>query len=286
MKVFDKFPKTPAGEEINTVLYDSQLRWSMLRSRWVYRARESFNAWAVRPMENQFFRQWLKQAPLHRQVEAMGLPYRSVDSHLNGRLDLSVNPSKLLVSLSMKASFPSRQDRNRAAGQFIWKGQWDLPRFDFQAGSRYRFIQDIWQHRHDLARSNAYRELLDQLEQGRPLRSHHKGILLNTPEKIMAYLQMYLGYMDSMARQGFDKQQGKDRLGVAIDRHGEIVKLNRGLHRLAMAQIVGLEDVVVRVRAVHELWWQDVTQGKAGEQALERMAHALPTCRPASRLVV
>ncbi|MHB0774449.1 hypothetical protein [Halomonas sp. WWR20] len=273
--------RTPSGEEVQPALYDPRLRWSMLRTRWAYAARESFTARLVRPVEDRLFERWLKQGPPGRQVEAMGLPYRSVSAYLGPVLELHVNPCGLKRSLSMKASFPNGRDRSRAASAFIWKGDWDLTRYDFREGSRYVFIQDIWQHREDLARSASYRQLLQRLEADKPFRSHQKGILLNTPDKILEYLQVYIGYMEDMAGQGFDKGLGKDPLGVVIDRHGEILKVNRGLHRLAMAQVLGLDEIVVRVRAVHELWWQQVTRGAHGERALKRVAQALPDCRPA-----
>ncbi|GAB2796782.1 hypothetical protein GCM10027040_24130 [Halomonas shantousis] len=274
--------RTPSGEEVHAALYDPHLRWSMLRARWAYVVRESFTARLVRPVEDRLFERWLKQDPPGHQIEAMGLPYRSVSAYLGPALELHVDPQHLVQSLSMKASFPGKRERSRAASAFIWKGDWDLARYDFREGSRYVFIQDIWQHRLDLSRSDAYRQLLQRLEAGKPFRSHQKGILLNTPDKILAYLQIYIGYMESMAGQGFDKGLGKDPLGVVIGRHGDILKVNRGLHRLAMAQVLGLDDIVVRVRAVHELWWESVTQGEYGEPALKRMVQALSECRPAS----
>src|SRR3546814_17284622 len=75
--------------------------------------------------------------------------------------------------------------------------------------------------------------------------------LLNTPEKIRDYLRVYIGFLDDMALNGFDPSRGKDPLGVAIKRKGRILKINRGLHRLAMALRLGLLSIPVRVRCVH-----------------------------------
>ncbi|GHA87908.1 hypothetical protein [Modicisalibacter luteus] len=225
---------------------------------------------------------WMTKARLADQVQAMGLPRRSVDKHLDSGLELRVDPCELLRLISIPKSFPIKSERRKATNVFLWQGDWDLTYADFRTTYRYRFIHDIWTNRSGLEQSEAYVDLNRMLAQGKPFRSHQKGILLNTPEKILQYLSIYIDYMKSMQRIGFDSTQGKDRLGVAIDRHGGIVKLNRGLHRLAMAQVLALEEITVRVRSVHADWWHDVTQGETGEKALERMVNALQECQPVS----
>ncbi|SFH70489.1 hypothetical protein SAMN04487959_10848 [Modicisalibacter xianhensis] len=276
-----KMPRTPSGEALSTDLYDPRLRWSMWRARWTSTTREAFERRVIRPLEDRLFQRWLTNGFLADQVEEMGLPYRSVDDYLGESLDLRIDPRQLICSLSMKKSFPKSNQRNKAKNLFIWKGDWDLVRYDFHKGQRYTFINDIWLNRHALEQSQAYRELVSLIEKGKPFTSHQKGLLLNTPDKVLAYLETYVGYMNEMARTGFDNSLGKDRLGVAIDRHGGIVKINRGLHRLAMAQVLGLEEIVVRVRAVHADWWRDVMQGETGEKALQNMAEALRESKPA-----
>nr|WP_299379369.1 hypothetical protein [uncultured Halomonas sp.] len=281
MSSIEKLPKLPSGEPVLPALYDPQLRWAMLRSRWAYRIRLAFEACVLRPLENRLFERWLKQERFARQVEATGLPYRSVEAYLDKNLELQVDPNALTTLISIPRSFPVKSERRSALNQFIWKGDWDRTRYDFSKGSRYRFIDDIWRHRDEPVQSAAYKRLVHRIEQGKPFRSHHKGILLNTPDKVLAYLNVYIGYMKDMQRHGFNNTLGKDRLGVAIDRHGRVVKLNRGLHRLAMAQVLELKAIPVQVRSVHARWWFQVTSGKRGEAALVKMVEALRECRPA-----
>ncbi|MDN3522073.1 hypothetical protein [Halomonas ramblicola] len=151
---------------------------------------------------------------------------------------------------------------------------------DQRNGSRYRFISDLETHRDDLTGSEAFRKFKARLESGRPWRSHQKGVLLDSEERILTYLRVYLSFMDDMAARGFDAQRGKDDLGVAVSREGRLIKINRGLHRLAMAQRVGLDSVPVTVKAVHREWWQRVTAGTTGQAALERVKAALAECTP------
>src|SRR5690606_20027250 len=127
-------------------------------------------------------------------------------------------------------------------------------------------------------RTERYQELLAALNRGQPWRSHQTGVYLDTPDKIYRYLQVYVGFLDSMARDGYVAERCRDEIGVAISRDGRILKINRGLHRLAMAQRVGLPSIPVRVHAVHRLWWEEVTRGVSGMAALERMCSALRDC--------
>src|SRR3546814_17279601 len=100
-----------------------------------------------------------------------------------------------------------------------------------------------------------FQKLMARIERGEPWASHQQGVLLNTPEKIRDYLRVYIGFLDDMALNGFDPSRGKDPIGVAIKRKGRILKINRGLHRLAMAQRLGLLSIPVSVRCVHRVWW-------------------------------
>ncbi|MGC3874666.1 hypothetical protein ACPF7Z_15500 [Halomonas sp. GXIMD04776] len=275
-------PRSPSGEPVHPALYDPELRWAMLRSRWAYTLRSAFEIRVLRPLEDRLLERWLKQKRFARQVEAMGLPYRSVETYLGNKLELQVDPNALIQQISIRRSFPVKSERRTALNQFIWGGDWDYKCFDFRTGHRYRFIEDIWRHQDDLIESASYYRLMQRIEQGKPFRSHHKGILLNTPDKALAYLNVYVGYMKDMQRHGFDRTLGKDRLGVAIDRQGHVVKVNRGLHRLAMAQVLELGHIPVQVRAVHAQWWFEVTNGEQGEGALVNMVEALRDCRPAS----
>lgn len=74
--------------------------------------------------------------------------------------------------------------------------------------------------------------------------------------------------------------RGKDTLDVAVTREGRLLKINRGLHRLAMAQYLGLSSVPVTVKAVHREWWQAITQGAQGTEVLRRVVAALADCEP------
>lgn len=246
-------------------------------TRRVIRLRGAVQQGVVRPLETALFSYWQRGWPGGDLVARRGLPRRVVDARLSAALVVEIDPRQLI------------RDRNAAgvggkknpSSAFIWDGDWDRSRGDLRFGSRYRFISDLDENRDDLTRTERFRQYRSRLAAGNPWRSRSQGLVLDSEEKILAYLHTYLGYLDHMATHGFDASLGKDALGVAVTRDGTLLKINRGLHRLAMAQRLGLPSIPVVVRAVHRQWWARVVQGARGEQALARVAAALPGCLPA-----
>ncbi|QTF92569.1 hypothetical protein [Halomonas sp. BM-2019] len=281
LQLASRLPLTPTGETVHPPLYDPSLRRRMLTSRLAYRAKMAFQQALGRPFEERLFRRWRARRDASRMLEAQGLPRRSLETALAERLDLTVEPRRLVRGFSYPAGFPDRLARRKASNLFLWDGDWDLPRHYLVDSGRTHFMQDLWRHRLAPEQSTAFQQLQARAEQGDPLRSHHRGLLLDSRERILEYLRLYLLYMEDMACFGFDAGAGKDRLGVAVDRHGRLIKINKGLHRLAMAQVLGVPRVTVRVRSVHRRWWEAQTAGAGGDEALERLARALPHCDPA-----
>ncbi len=274
-------PLTPTGETVHPPLYDRRLRRRMLRSRVAYLAKMAFQHALGRPFEDFLFRRWQRNREACRTLEQQGLPRRSLESALGERLDLEIDPRRLVRGFSYPDGFPDRLERRKASNLFLWEGDWDRPRHYLADSGHVRFIQDIWRHRLAPEESDTFQQLEASRLSGNPMRSHHRGMLLDSRERILEYLRLYLLYMEDMACFGFDAGAGKDRLGVAVDRRGQLIKINKGLHRLAMAQVLGLPRITVRVRSVHRAWWDEQTRDCGGEEALERLVSALRRCTPA-----
>ncbi|QOR39025.1 hypothetical protein HNO52_11225 [Billgrantia diversa] len=270
-------PLTPTGELVYPPLYDPALRYRMLCSRTAHVLKEGFKRHLGRPLEEWLFRRWLDGKAGGALLEQNGLPRRSVEAYLDERLDIAIDPEALECGLDFPVSFPSRSQRRRIANFFIWSGDWDQLTMNLANSQRRRFIQDLWTQRLDLTASASYAELMSRLEKGLPRRLHHQGILLDSERRILAYLSRYLLYMEDMSCFGFKSDLGKDRLGVVLDRNGNIIKINKGLHRLAMARVVGLKRVTVRVRGVHQHWWEAHKTGARGREAMENVAMSLPS---------
>lgn len=268
----------PGADRAFAPLADARIRNRVVMAHLVNRGKQSVQRHIGRPVGRVFLRRWMRDKIESRYVEAFGLPRHIVEEVLGAEaLTLHVDPRKL-IRIAVHA--PRNVEKRPSSLAFIWEGTWDQRREDLRVGTRYQLISDLDENRGQLERTQRYRYLMRCIEEGRPWSSHQVGVLLDTHEKIIEYLQVYLGFLDNMAVNGFDTERAKDPVGVAITRDGTIVKVNRGLHRLAMAQRLGLPSIPVQVRHVHRLWWNQVTQGATGAQALERMKHALRDCVP------
>ena len=257
----------------------SKFRWRLRLTYLQHWVRTHSQKWFGLPVARWLLRRWMGRAAGWHHIEALGMPRHAMEEELGDDvLTLYVDPRKL-VRLAVRKKIGS--EKKPSSLRFIWDGTWDLRREDLRLGSRYQFISDLAKHREDLSVTRRSKELLACLEKGEPWGMHQKGILLETPAKIERYLQAYIGFLDNMAAHGFNRNLGKDSLGVAISRDGRILKINRGLHRLAMAQYLGLPTIPVRVQHVHREWWNKVTDGAEGQQALDRVKRALRDCVPA-----
>ncbi|GAB3347958.1 hypothetical protein ACFO0E_06475 [Chromohalobacter beijerinckii] len=271
-----RLPKAPAGDPAFAPLEDPRMYWPVQRARLSKTVREGAQSLGV-PVECGLLRLWQHNLPGAAWVERIGLPRRAVELTLGDKLVLHVNPNNLVRATHWQG-WPYKYRPTSSA--FIWDGEWDLRRGDLRTSSRARFIADIDAHRDDLAQSEAFAKYMARLKAGKPWSSHQQGILLDSEARILTFLRVYLSFMDDMAARGFDSTRGKDMLGVAVTREGRLLKINRGLHRLAMAQHLGLPSVPVMVKAVHRQWWERVTQGTVGHVAWQRTCGELPTCIP------
>lgn len=68
----------------------------------------------------------------------------------------------------------------------------------------------------------------------------------------------------SMSRDGYREDLGAEHGIVHVGADGTLHKANKGNHRFALARILGLTAVPVRIQCVHETWWESVTGSGAG----------------------
>lgn len=268
----------PGADEAFEGLVAPEIRRRVLLAHWVARSRDRAQQYLGFPIGRMMLQRWMQSKAGSRRIEAFGLPRHIVHETLGRKaLTLQLEP-RALIRMAIHA--PRKQEKRPSSLAFIWEGSWDLRREDLRVGTRYALISDLDENRHQLEKTARFKKLMRRIEQGRPWESYQQGVLLDTPEKIIEYLRIYLGFLDEMASHGFDASRGKDALGVVVSREGRILKINRGLHRLAMAQRLGLPSVPVQVRHVHRYWWDRVTAGATGELALHRLVQALQHCVP------
>lgn len=244
---------------------------------------ETLRGWCEKHLILPFSRGWLSRWQAsrwrHGGLERRGLPRHAVESVLGQEaLTVWVNPRELVRDVN----FGRDKRRRPSSNAFIWDGEWDLRRGAFRHGTRSRLMRDLIEHGDDLTVIERYQRLKALLEAGKPWSSPRDGLLLDSEARILGYLQCYRGYLQDMSRNGFRQGITKDEMGVAVSRDGRLLKINRGLHRLAMAQQVGVPSVPVVVKAVHREFWERVTVGAEGDEALRLLSEALRDCHPES----
>lgn len=260
-------------------LIHPRMRGAMQRAQRI----EALRAWCehhlILPFSRCWLMRWKRQRTRHQSLERRGLPRHALEDVMGQEaLTVWVNPRELVRDVNF-----GRDKRNRpSSNAFIWDGDWDLRRGAFRFGSRSRLMRDLIEHGDDLTVTERYQHLKALLESGKPWSSPRDGLLIDSEEQILGYLRCYRGYLQDMASNGFRQGVTKDEMGVAVTREGRLLKINRGLHRLAMAQQVGVPSVPVVIKAVHREFWDRVTAGAEGDEALQRLQAALRECRPES----
>lgn len=273
-------PADPAFDPAFSSLAAPEMRARVRLAVLVERIRRMNQRHVGLPLGSGLLRLWLGGLPGARLVERFGLPRHNLTRML-GRdaLTVRIRPRELIQGA---IHLPRRVARRPSSMAFLWDGDWDLRCEDlrYSEDNELSEVRDLARHRDHLEQSRAFLMYSRMLQAGKPHRSHREGIYLNSPERILEYLQLCLGFLDDMAAHGYQPQRAPDAIGVVISREGRILKYRRGRHRLAMAQWLDLPGIPVQVVHVHRLWWHKVTRGTTGWPALKRLRAALPLCRP------
>lgn len=165
----------------------------------------------------------------------------------------------------------AKDDVNRK--RFLLAGDWDLRAPDIASHERYQLLNDVWLHRSALGESESYRMFLRMAEEGRAKRIPNKNYFLNSPERILRFLEDQLVLLDSLKEHGIRPEWAPDEMNVAIGRDGEIIKANSGRKRTFGARIAGLPSIPVRVACVHEAWFNRFL--KPGTRRSQALAEAV-----------
>lgn len=254
-----------------------ELRTRVLLAHLADKVQKGANLLLGEPLSYLYANAWRHNIPGAKTLEHLGMP-RTIAAHIIGKTNLVVNiDPRTLVQFTMH---PPGTVRKPAKSAFIWNGDWDLYRIDLRNDYAIKLIRDLDKHRNDLTKTDKYKELIQRIQSGKPFKSHQEGVFLNTPERVIEYLKVYLYFLDNMAANGYEYSRAKDHPGVAISRDGRLLKTKRGAHRLAMAQHLGMTSIPVEVRYVHKIWWNKIIN-----EALDK-THAIEGLRTAIQQAV
>ncbi|NBC05529.1 MAG: hypothetical protein GVY20_17735 [Bacteroidetes bacterium] len=146
---------------------------------------------------------------------------------------------------------------------FIWCGDWDvqtksIQKFYSDYSIAYRSILQIFDEGIDYKSSDEYKKLLNEIEKD------GSSVRAKSRKELDEYFENLLILKKDLEKNGYKTKEdlkGKksDEIGVFVGRDGSIIKAEdnfSGTHRFAIAKVLGISKVFVKIIAVHEIWAQ------------------------------
>lgn len=186
---------------------------------------------------------------------------------------------------------PRDIDRWKHVGE-VRGGDWDCSNRTLEDGSKYRSVVDRFEHGTPWEETDIYQAALERIENGG---THWNGC--RTVDDLKRRVDHVERLYETIRESGFKSQseihgksvrsillsgsfdRSKTDIAVAIGRDGEILFID-GNHRLAIAHILKLDEIPVRVVVRHQKWQkirneiglaEDVEQ--LGERAKDHIDH-------------
>lgn len=165
-----------------------------------------------------------------------------------------------------------RMDGSGARSQGFLDGKnWDPLKFSLELSPQFKLARELAGGT-PYRDTKVYRSMLEKLARGRlqPV----NGVPLDTREKIDRYCEYVQWLIDSVRENGLRSRREADRLfepsfdgvrstgketvekeiQIAVDERGDLLRLNTGRHRLAVAHALGLPEVPAKIHLVHVGW--------------------------------
>lgn len=189
------------------------------------------------------------------------------ERYFGGSLVLRVPPRRLQWQLLDVVSDGKRAFR--LAQRFLDAGDWSAAGERLDSSVVHLEMAALCEAEHPLPESDIYRYMLRRAVAGTLERRN--GVALSSPALIDAYFAHYRGLRDRLRREGYRPRSAlapdaghrlrgaaaarrEAEVGIAIGPGGELLRLLGGRHRTALAQLLGLPAMPVRVRLVHAHW--------------------------------
>lgn len=163
-----------------------------------------------------------------------------------------------------------------ARAPLLLPGDWDIEAQPFRQMPTYAFLADLQACAFDYRRTAYYQQLLGELRAGR-VRAY-KALQLDSEEALERLFQGYVQVFRSMSADGYRPEKAVDAICVMVGRDGRLIKEEKGRHRLAIAQLVGVPKVPVLIRHIHPGWLASLGEDAArpSAAAVRRALQALP----------
>lgn len=133
-------------------------------------------------------------------------------------------------------------------GHFIVSGRWDLDLIKMTDSGTYNNMKVLYNCSNGYNIDDFEKIYKEKLSKGRPF--NHNGTILSDEKKIRWYTNYCIDLFESL-KDGYNVSKENSPIGIAITRDGKPVKAYNGRHRLSVAQILNLEEIMVQLQYVH-----------------------------------
>lgn len=142
---------------------------------------------------------------------------------------------------------------------FVWVGNWDKDIFDVMEHEKYRLVRELIAENKNYSETEYYSFAMKKIKMNDPvIKSAEK---LDSEKKVLEYFERQKSVFRDIKSKGYSFSKASE-VGVAIARNGSLLHYRQGHHTMAMAKILGLKEVKIRIRAVHKEWLLDQIKGR------------------------
>jgi hypothetical protein len=171
------------------------------------------------------------------------MPVYMVNLYFNDSLVFKVNPELLNYHVRNPDILPEKL--------FIWSGEWDKDLVPIEEHVKFVMIKELFVEKKRYKDTQFYSYAVSEMKKGYPLK--RGNIMLDSMENINLYFEKHKKLFKDIDANGFDLNLASNT-GVVVDRNGNLIHFRGGHHTLAMAKILGVKRVNIKIRAVHSEW--------------------------------
>ncbi|WP_421622071.1 hypothetical protein [Alkalilimnicola ehrlichii] len=134
------------------------------------------------------------------------------------------------------------------------RGHWDRYLSPFTEHEAYLTVKEVHDAELEYEQTARFQQAMEALKHRGSVSIGHGRRRTFTKEKdVISHFQGISDLLRSMAEHGYDLEKAGP-ISLAIGRDGTLIKEKHGHHRLAAAQLLGLDSVPFAVMTVHTRW--------------------------------
>jgi hypothetical protein len=171
------------------------------------------------------------------------MPVFMVNLYFDDSLIFKINPELLKYHVRNPDILPENL--------FIWSGEWDKDLIPIEEHVKFVMIKELFVEKKRYKDTQFYSYAVNEMKRGNPLK--RGNIMLDSIENINLYFEKHKKLFKDINASGFDLNLASNT-GVVVNRNGNLIHFRGGHHTFAIAKILGIKRVNIKIRAVHSEW--------------------------------